>query len=109
MGYSHHFPRHVQQDGDHRRVVVAVDDEAHLLQPGPEVSGVVCQLADPSNTSRKARTPHAHIRRLEEELEELSGLLHPGRASRAQQMVRWTCYSNQALLMCKHGIYTSNV
>jgi len=28
---------------------MAVDDEAHLLQPGPEVFGVLCQLADPSN------------------------------------------------------------
>ncbi len=49
--YLHHFAWHVEQDWNHRRVVIAVDDEAHLLQLSPEVSGVLCQLANPSNAS----------------------------------------------------------
>lgn len=62
-GYSHHFAWHVEQDGDHRGVIVAINDEAHLLQSGPEVSGVFCQLVDPSNTSIKARPPpDVHVR-----------------------------------------------
>lgn len=61
--YSHHFAWHVEQDGNHRWVIIAVNDEAHLLQSGPEVSGVFCQLLDPSNTSVKAKTPpDVHVR-----------------------------------------------
>lgn len=47
--YLHHFAWHVEQDWDHRWVIIAVDDKTHLLQPGPEVAGVCCQLADPSD------------------------------------------------------------
>ena len=38
---------HVQHHGNHRGVVVAVDDEAHLSQFPAEVSGVLRQLPQP--------------------------------------------------------------
>ena len=61
----HHFAGHVEQDRNHRRVIIAVDDEAHLLQSGPEVSGVLCQLANPFNAcdeqkKREEKAPDVH-------------------------------------------------
>lgn len=47
--HLHHFAWHVEQDRNHRWVIIAIDDETHLLQPGPEVPGVLCQLPYPSD------------------------------------------------------------
>ena len=47
--YLRNFAWHIEQDRNHRGVIIAIDDEAHLLQLRSEVSGVLCQLADPSN------------------------------------------------------------
>lgn len=38
------FPRQIQQQRYHGRVLVAVNDEAHLIKPRSEVASVVSQL-----------------------------------------------------------------
>ena len=63
--HSHYFAGHVEQDGDHGRAVVPVDDEAHLLQPRPEVTRVLRQLPDPlyaCGGKKKTTTPHFNTR-----------------------------------------------
>lgn len=39
--------RHVEHHGYNRRVPVAVDGEAHFMEPLTEIDGVLCQLANP--------------------------------------------------------------
>lgn len=47
---AEHLPdlgRHVEHQGHDGRVVVAVDDEAHLAEPPAEVGGVLRELSQP--------------------------------------------------------------
>lgn len=41
------FGGHVEHHGHHGGVVVAVEDEAHLLESPPEIRGVLSQLQHP--------------------------------------------------------------
>lgn len=47
------FSRHVEHHGYNRRVIVAVDDEAHVTEFPAEVGGVLRKLSDPFNTWKR--------------------------------------------------------
>lgn len=47
-----YFSRHVEHHGYNRRVIVAVDDDAHVAEFPAEVGGVLRKLSDPFNTWR---------------------------------------------------------
>lgn len=51
-GGSPYLGRHVEHHGHDRRVVVAVDDEAHLSKPLAEIDCVLCQLSNAVTTWR---------------------------------------------------------
>lgn len=44
-GHSPYLGGHVEHHGDDGRVLVAVDDEAHLSKPLAEIDRVLCQLS----------------------------------------------------------------
>jgi len=51
---------HVQHDGHHRRIIVAVDDEAHVDEPLAEVVTIPSELAYAAHTLRRLAAAAAH-------------------------------------------------